>query len=159
MTVTDDAVVSIGYVLKNDQGELLDQSGDEPLVYLHGHRNIVPGLEKALAGLAVGDKKSTKIEPAEGYGEYDPQLRFAIPREKLGGEAPPVDTLVQLQNPNGQRFVARIAELDDQQAVLDANHPLAGVNLNFEVTIVNIRPAQPEEVAHGHVHGPGGHHH
>ncbi len=159
MTITQDMVVSMGYVLKNDEGTIIDQSGEQPLVYLHGHRNIVPGLERALDGLAVGESKRAKVSPADGYGEYDPQLKFAIPKDRIGDQPPPVDSLVQLQNPNGQTFVARVAEFTEKEVILDANHPLAGENLNFEVTIVDIRKAEPEELAHGHVHGPGGHHH
>lgn len=159
MTVTKDKVVSITYVLKNDEGEVLDKSGEQPLVYLHGHKNIVPGLEKALDGLTVGATADASISPEEGYGEYDPKLKFAIPSSKMGQEIPPVGALLQLKNQAGQTFVARVVETDSERVMLDANHPLAGQNLNFQVTISDVRQAQPEEIAHGHVHGPGGHHH
>lgn len=159
MTITKDTVVSMTYILKNNAGEVLDQSGDSPLVYLHGHRNIVPGLEKALDGLAVGASTEASIPPSEGYGEYDPKLKFALPAERMGGEVPPVNTLLQLKNQAGQTFVARVTETDGEKVTLDANHPLAGEHLNFNVTITDVRQAQPEEIAHGHVHGPGGHHH
>jgi FKBP-type peptidyl-prolyl cis-trans isomerase SlyD len=159
MTISKDTVVSMNYVLKNDEGKVLDQSGDDPLVYLHGHKNIVPGLEKALDGLAVGAKTQASISPSEGYGEYDPKLKFAVPAAQMGDGIPPVDSLVQLTSRAGQTFVARVMGADDDKVMLDANHPLAGENLNFEVTITDIREAQPEELEHGHVHGPGGHHH
>lgn len=159
MTITKDTVVSMTYVLKNNDGEVIDQSGDTPLVYLHGHMNIVPGLEKALEGLAVGASANASVAPKEGYGEFDPNLKFSLDKSKLGDNVPPVDSLVQMKNGEGQTFVARVVEADDKSVTFDANHPLAGETLNFEVTITDVRAAQPEEIAHGHVHGPGGHHH
>jgi FKBP-type peptidyl-prolyl cis-trans isomerase SlyD len=112
-----------------------------------------------LDGLAVGATTEATIPPSEGYGEYDPKLKFALPAERMGGEVPPVNTLLQLKNQAGQTFVARVTEADGEKVTLDANHPLAGEHLNFNVTITDVRQAQPEEIAHGHVHGPGGHHH
>ena len=109
--------------------------------------------------MAVGATTEASISPSEGYGEYDPKLKFAVPASKMGNEIPPVGTLLQLKNQAGQTFVARIVETDKERVVLDANHPLAGENLNFSVTVTDIRKAEPEELAHGHVHGPGGHHH
>lgn len=159
MTITKDTVVSMTYLLKNNEGEILDQSGDEPLIYLHGHENIVPGLEKALEGLAVGATTEASVPPAEGYGEYDPKLKFAIPTERMGDEIPPLNALLQLKNQAGQTFVARVVATDAEKISLDANHPLAGEHLNFQVTITDVRKAEPEEIAHGHVHGPGCHHH
>ncbi|MFA5507803.1 MAG: FKBP-type peptidyl-prolyl cis-trans isomerase [Vulcanimicrobiota bacterium] len=159
MTITKDTVVSMTYLLKNNEGEILDQSGDEPLIYLHGHENIVPGLEKALEGLAVGATTEASVPPTEGYGEYDPKLKFAIPTERMGDEIPPLNALLQLKNQAGQTFVARVVATDSEKISLDANHPLAGEHLNFQVTITDVRKAEPEEIAHGHVHGPGGHHH
>ena len=159
MTISKDTVVSLNYVLKNDKGEVLDDSGDSPLVYLHGHQNIVPGLEKALDGLAKGASTKASVSPEEGYGTYDPNLKFAIPAERMGDEVPPVGALLQLKNQAGQTFVARVVETDAEKVSLDANHPLAGENLNFEITITDIRQAEPDEIQHGHVHGPGCHHH
>ncbi len=158
MTVADNQVVSITYVLKDDEGVLIDQSGDDPLVYLHGHRNIVPGLEKALSGLKKGEKASARVTPGEGYGEYDPQLKFPLPKDKLGDEIPPVGSVLQIRQPGGEAFMARVVEAGEEALTVDANHPLAGVTLNFEVVIQDIREAQPDELAHGHVHGPGCHH-
>lgn len=159
MPIAKDHVVSMNYTLKNDKGEIIDQSKGDPLVYLHGHKNIVPGLEKELSGLSVGDSKSVKVSPKEGYGEYQDGLKFPMPKAQLGDDIPPLGSLVQLQNEKEQVFVARIVEITDEQLLLDANHPLAGENLNFEIEITDVRAAQPEEIAHGHVHGPGGHHH
>ena len=159
MTITQDTVVSMTYILKNDNGQILDESGDSPMVYLHGHRNIVPGLEKALDGLTVGASTNAKISAEEGYGEYDPRLKFDVPKSQIGDDVPPMNSMVQLKNQKGQTFVARVVEASNEAVTFDANHPLAGENLNFQVTITSVRPANAEEIAHGHVHGPGGHHH
>ena len=159
MTITKDTVVSFQYVLTNDQGQVIDQSKEQPLSYLHGHRNIVPGLEKALEGLAVGADAEVKVSPEEGYGEYNPSLKFGVPRAQFGEGVPPEGSVVQLRGSQGQEMIARVVSHGDEHVTLDANHPLAGENLNFKVTITDIRGAQPEEIEHGHVHGPGGHHH
>lgn len=159
MMIAKDTVVTLNYVLTNDKGEILEESGDAPLVYLHGHRNIVPGLEKALDGLEVGASTKASVSPSEGYGEYDPELKFAMPKSRMGENVPPLDALVQLKNSSGQTFVARVVETDDEKVTFDANHPLAGENLNFEVTVTEVRAAEAEELAHGHVHSEGCHHH
>lgn len=160
MTVDKDIVVSMSYVLKNDKGEVVDESGENPMEYLHGHENIVPGLEKALTGLEIGAAKNVSVSPAEGYGEYDPALKFDIPTSKIGGQAPPLDAVLQFADPSGHRFLARVVKVEGETVSLDANHPLAGQTLNFQVTITSLRAAQPDEIAHGHVHGAGcGHHH
>lgn len=151
MTVTKDTVVSVGYVLKNEQGGVLDQTTNKPLVYLHGHKNILPGVEKALGGLAVGERVQTVVPPAEGYGQPDPRLRFQVDRNRLGMEEPKQNSMVQLQAPNGETMVARIAAVDEKQVVLDANHPLAGQDLHFDLQVLDVRPAQPAEVAQGKV--------
>lgn len=160
MTVDKDIVVAMNYVLKNDKGEVMDESGDTPMEYLHGHENIVPGLEKALTGLEVGAAKEVAVTPAEGYGDYDPTLKFEIPTSKIGGQAPPLDAVLQFADPSGHRFLARVFKVEGDTVSLDANHPLAGETLNFQVTITALRAASAEEISHGHVHsGSCGHHH
>lgn len=159
MIVSKDTVVTMSYVLTNTQGEVLDESGDAPFPYLHGHENIVPGLERALEGLSVGASKSVSVSPADGYGEYDPELKFEMPTSKMGDQVPPLDAMVQLRDSSGHRMLARVVQADGETITLDANHPLAGETLNFQVTITEIRAASPDEIAHGHAHGPGGHHH
>ena len=155
MTISKDQVVSMNYVLKNDKGEIMDQSKENPLTYLHGHRNIVPGLEKELGGLKVGEKKSVKVSPAEGYGEHDPKLRFPLPLDRLGDDVPPIGALLELESNTGQSFVGRVVEAREKELILDANHPLAGETLHFEIEITSIRQAEANELEHGHVHGPG----
>ncbi len=157
--ITDDKVVSFNYTLRDDKGEELENSGAEPLQYLHGHQNIIPGLEKALSGLAVGDKKTVTVPPEEGYGEYNPSLKFSTEVEKFGEDVPPVGAMVQIHAQDDQVVLAQVAELKDKEVVLDANPPLAGKTLCFEVEITEIRGASEEELAHHHPHGPDGHGH
>ncbi len=159
MIISKDTVVTMTYVLTNDKGEVLDESGDDAFPYLHGHQNIVPGLERALEGLEAGASKDVSVSPADGYGEYDPSLKFAVPKAQMGNDVPPLEAMVQLRDQEGHRLIARVVDVAGDSVTLDANHPLAGETLNFKVTITEVRAAQPEEISHGHVHGPGGHHH
>ena len=160
MTIAPDQIVSIRYTLKNDAGDVLDSSSDgEPLIYLHGHGNLIPGLERELAGKKTGDKLQVKIAPAEGYGEYDKALVQRVPRRTLKGVPNVrVGMRLQAQTEHGPRAVT-VTQLTGDLVTLDGNHPLAGQNLNFEVEVADVRPASAEELSHGHVHGAGGHHH
>lgn len=157
--ITKDSVVSIEYVLKDESGNILDASREEPLEYLQGHQNIIPGLERALEGLKVGDKTHVEVQPEDGYGTYDPQMRFTVPVAQFGDQVPPPGTPVQLQAKDGHAIMAQIVGTQDKEVVLDANHPLAGRALFFDVEVKGIRDASAEEKQHGHPHGPGGHHH
>ena len=160
-TVADGKVVSIHYVLKNDAGEVIDESDEgNPLEYLHGVGNIVPGLEKELTGKAVGDKITTVVDPKEGYGERDERGEFDVPRGEFPeGVEPEVGMHFGIQDDNGHVFPVWVTGVTEEQVTLDANHPLAGVALHFEVTIDGIREASAEEQEHGHVHGPHDEHH
>lgn len=158
-TITADCVVSMNYQLTDETGAELDASNGEPLAYLHGHSNIIPGLERSLEGLKPGDQKQVVVAPTEGYGEHKPDLIFSLPRQQFAGEAPEVGMMVQLRSPEGEEMVASILAIDENEVKLDANHPLAGKTLHFDVEIVDVRPASAEEKAHGHSHGPEGHHH
>ncbi len=161
MQVIKDAVASIHYTLKNDEGTVLDTSeGREPLPYLHGAGNIVPGLEAALEGKTVGEELQVRIEAAEAYGEKNDAMIQTIPREHMPeGVELQVGMQLQAQTPDGQAQVVTIIALTNTDVTLDGNHPLAGVALNFAVEIVEIRKATEEELSHGHVHGAGGHDH
>jgi FKBP-type peptidyl-prolyl cis-trans isomerase SlyD len=160
-TIADATVVEIEYILRTDGGEVLDQSGPgEPLSYLHGAQNIVPGLESALTGRAVGDELTVHVAPADAYGERMDDATRNIPRTAF----PPRMHLQQgaqlvLADESGRRFPVWIAEVGADSVVVDMNHPLAGTPLNFQVKVVSVRAASEEELAHGHPHGPGGHHH
>jgi len=160
MSIAHDQVVSIHYTLKNDAGEVLDSSANgEPLTYLHGHGNLIPGLERELTGKSVGDKLAVTIAPADGYGNYDKELVQRVPRRALKGiQQVRVGMQLQAQTEHGARTVT-VTQLTGDLVTLDGNHPLAGQNLNFEVEVKDVRDATAEELAHGHVHGPGGHHH
>lgn len=160
MKIQQNAVVSIEYVLRDDAGEIIDQSGEAPLAYLHGHGNIVPGLEKALEGLEAGAEKKTTVAPAEGYGERNEHAVMTLPKSELpDGVEPQVGMGLSGRTPDGQPIPLWISEIHESSITLDGNHPLAGRTLDFSVTVRDVRDATEEELAHGHVHGPGGHAH
>ena len=161
MLIGSEKVVLIHYTLTDDSGQVLDSSsGRDPLAYLHGKGNIIPGLEKALEGKQAGDKLNVAVQPAEGYGERDERLVQDVPREAFEN----VDEVnpgmqFQAQNEQGQARVVTVTKVADDLITIDANHPLAGANLNFDVEVTEVREPTAEELEHGHVHGPGGHNH
>lgn len=156
MQISEQKVVSIHYTLTNDAGETLDSSsGGDPLVYLHGNQNIIPGLEAALNGKSVGDSIQVSIEPADGYGEYNAELTQVVPSEMFQGvERIEVGMQFQAQTSEGVQVV-RIADVDGDNVTVDGNHPLAGERLHFDVAVEEIREASSEELEHGHVHSEG----
>jgi len=161
LKVEDGQVVSMEYTLKVD-GEVADSSeGHEPLEYVHGAGNIIPGLEREMTGMSVGDSKEVMIAAAEGYGERDEEAFMDVPREQFPDEIPmKAGTELQVQNQAGQPMFARIEKVEDQNVRLNFNHPLAGKDLHFNVKVVGLREATPEEKEHGHVHAAGnGHQH
>lgn len=158
MQVAQDAVVLIHYTLTDDKGAKLDSSDGTPLAYLHGNGNLIPGLERELEGKSAGAKLSVKIAAADAYGEYDKALVQRIPRRALKGVGNiRVGTQLHTQSAHGVRAVT-VTQIVGDMVTVDANHPLAGQNLNFDVEIAGVRAATEEELAHGHVHGPGGAH-
>ena len=160
MPIAQNDVVSIHYTLTDDTEKVLDSSsGREPLAYLHGHGNIIPGLEQALTGHDVGERLTVRVPAAQGYGEYDRALVQQVPKRSLKGIAGlRVGMRLQAGTEHGPRAVT-VTHIAGDMVTLDGNHPLAGQNLKFEVEITAVRPASEEELAHGHVHGAGGHHH
>lgn len=161
MTIAQQKVVTIHYkVVDVDSGEVIDSSeGGQPMTYLHGAQNIIPGLEQALEGKQVGDEFETTIAPADAYGEYSDERVQQVPMEAFQG--------VEKVEP-GMAFTAQtehgpvnliVTEVDEATVTVDANHPLAGKALNFSIKVESVRDASEEEMAHGHVHGEGGHHH
>jgi len=160
MSITQDQVVSIHYTLRNDAGEIIDRSAEgQPLAYLHGHGNLIPGLERELTGKNTGDRLQVRIAPAEAYGDYDSALVQRVPRRALKGIADVrVGMRLQAQTSQGARAVT-VTDISGDMVTLDGNHPLAGKTLNFEVEVAGMRAATGEELSHGHVHGAGGHHH
>ena len=161
MLIADQHVVAIDYTLTNEAGEVIDSSaGAEPLVYLHGAGNIIAGLEKALLGKAVGDELDVSIEPEEAYGEYSAELISTIGREMFEGvDELQVGMQFHASAPDGGMQIVTIRDIDGDEVTIDGNHPLAGQQLNFKVKIATVRAASEEEIAHGHVHGEGGHQH
>ncbi|MGQ7248181.1 FKBP-type peptidyl-prolyl cis-trans isomerase [Halomonas sp. V046] len=160
MQIAQNSVVAFHYTLTNDAGEVLDSSeGREPLTYLHGAGNIIPGLEKELEGKAAGDKVEAKVAPAEGYGELQEQLVQEVPRDAFQGvEGIEPGMQFQAQTEGGPLMVT-VTKVEGDTVTVDGNHPLAGQHLNFDVEIAEVREASQEEVEHGHVHGEGGHEH
>jgi FKBP-type peptidyl-prolyl cis-trans isomerase SlyD len=159
-TVAADKVVSIQYTLTADDGSELDRSEEgEPLEYLHGHHNIVPGLEGALDGKAVGDKVQVRVPPAQGYGER-PGKAQQIPRSRFPKDVP-IEKGMQFftQGPKGESIPVWITKVMGPTVTIDPNHPLAGETLNFDVEVIGVREPTAEELEHGHVHGPHGHDH
>ncbi len=153
--ISKDKVVSIEYALKNDKGEILEQSDGTPLEYLHGYQNIVKGLENGLEGLIIGSKKSVEVTPEDGYGQPDDNLFMAVPKENFQGNLPPVGEMVAFNTPEGE-FPVTVISIDEDNINVDANHPMAGQTLFFDIEVKDIRDATDDEKAHGHVHQAGG---
>jgi FKBP-type peptidyl-prolyl cis-trans isomerase SlyD len=153
-------VVLIHYTLKDDDGKVLDSSdGAEPLAYIQGHGNLVPGLEKALEGKKDGDAVAVTLSPDEGYGTRNEALVQRVPKRSLQGSGEIHKGMqFRAQTDEGLRVFTVTAVVGDMVA-LDGNHPLADQTLHFDVEIVSVRAATAEELEHGHVHGAGGHHH
>jgi FKBP-type peptidyl-prolyl cis-trans isomerase SlyD len=154
MVIEKNRVVSIDYRLEDAEGELIDSSdGSEPLIYLHGNDNIIPGLEKHLAGKKAGDKVECIVPAVEGYGERDESLVFTVKKDEFGPSAT-VETGMQFEahGESGVQIVT-VVGVEGETVTVDANHPLAGEELHFDVKVVDIREATAEELEHGHVHG------
>jgi FKBP-type peptidyl-prolyl cis-trans isomerase SlyD len=159
MQIADDTAVSIHYTLTDDTGEVLDSSIDrEALVYLQGKGNIISGLEKEMYGKSAGDKFNVRILPEDAYGEYSQDMVQVIQRNMFQG----IDTIeVGMQfhaDVNYGTGIVTVIAIEGDDVTIDGNHPLAGQALNFDVEILSVRKATSEELAHGHIHGPGCHH-
>lgn len=156
MQITKHKVAAIHYTLTDNEGNILDSSaGREPLAYIHGIGNLIPGMEEGLEGKAKGDKFNIKVSPEKGYGVKSDDLLQEVPRTAFGDQK--VEVGMQFQTNRGG--VVTVTKVGLESITVDANHPLAGVELNFDVEVMEIRNATEDELAHGHVHGPGGHHH
>lgn len=161
MQAAKDTIVSIDYKLTGPDGQVLDSSeGREPLAYLHGHSQIVPGLESALEGASAGSEHDVQVAAADAYGPRDENLVAKVTRAELGIEEEiPIGARLQVQDPDGGVGIVQVTEIEGDSVTLDANHPLAGMDLHFEVQVRDVRAATEEELTHGHAHGEGGHHH
>ena len=160
MQIGERSVASFHYTLTNDAGEVIDSSeGREPLAYLHGSGNIVPGLERQMTGHVAGDRFDVDVAAEDGYGSYIDELVQVVPRSAFDG-VPDLAVGMQFQAQTGQGTIpVVITEIEGDEVTVDGNHPLAGETLHFAVEIVEVREASAEEIQHGHVHGAGGHHH
>ncbi|QWF69633.1 peptidylprolyl isomerase [Methylomonas paludis] len=158
MQITDKTAVSIHYTLTNNRGEELDSSiGAEPLVYLHGTGNIIPGLEAALTGKQIGDSFTVSIAPDQAYGELDANMVQIVSAAMFEGMDIDVGMQFHADVSYGSGVIT-ITEINGDEVTIDGNHPLAGEELIFAVEVIDIRPASADELAHGHVHGAGCHH-
>ena len=160
MNISNNCVASFHYTLTDSTGKVLDSSeGQEPLSYLHGAGNIIPGLEKALVGKAVGDKLNVSVAAAEAYGERDDAMVQQLDSSMFSGiEQIEVGMEFHAETEHGLQVVT-VTGVEGNQVTIDGNHPLAGVDLNFDVEVTDVREATEDEIAHGHAHGAGGHHH
>jgi FKBP-type peptidyl-prolyl cis-trans isomerase SlyD len=162
MTITKNKVVLMHYTLKDGSGETLDSSeGHEPLAFIQGIGNIIPGLEEQLEGKAVGDKVNVVLAPEKGYGHRNEENVHIVPLSGFQAdddEKLEVGMQVRVETNNGVS-IADVAKIEGDEVTLDLNHPLAGETLHFDVEIIDIREATKQEIEHGHAHGPGGHHH
>ncbi|NRA83472.1 MAG: peptidylprolyl isomerase [Gammaproteobacteria bacterium] len=156
MHIEKDIVVSIHYRLNDDQGNEIENSfGNEPMVYLHGHNNMIPGLEKELEGKQPGDQFKVSVSPEDGYGPYVDGLKQQIPSEGFEGLDPKIGMEFTADTENGPIQV-RVLEITEEFVTVDGNHPFAGKTLHFDVDITEIRDATPTELDHGHIHAGGG---
>ena len=159
MEISQDTAVSFHYTLKLTDGDVADSSeGRDPMIYLHGHGNLVPGLESALLGKKAGDVFETTISAALGYGDRDDELVEVVPMDMFEG----IDDLApgmqfQINRPEGTQIIT-VAKIDGEDVTIDGNHPLAGEALHFHIDVTEVRGATQEELDHGHIHGPGCHH-
>lgn len=159
MEITQDKAVLLNYTLKDVDGAVLESSLDsDPLAYLHGHSNIIIGLEKELQGKSEGDSLVATIAPEEAYGERNKDMVQVVDRNLFEGMDVEPGTQFQAQTSQGVQLVT-VVSADDDEVTIDGNHPMAGKTLVFEVEVLEVRDATAEEIEHQHVHGPGGHHH
>lgn len=159
--ITSGKVVDLSYSLKNAEGEVLDQAdAKDPFTYLHGAEQVVPGLEAALEGLKVGDKKNVVVPPEEGYGLQDPKLKVIAKRSDFPKEVELEEGMeFEATAPNGDEIIFTVESLEGDKVYVNGNHPLAGQTLHFDVEVLKVRDATDEEIEHGHAHGPHGHGH
>ncbi len=159
MKIIKNSVVNFDYKLTDTEGNLLDSSEGEPFAYIQGLGHIIPGLEAAMEGKSAGESFQITIEPEKAYGVYQEELIATIPKDQFDGSVEIQPGMQFNAERDGQYYTITVVEVQGDNIVVDGNHPLAGVTLNFDINIQSVREATKEELSHGHVHGPGGHHH
>jgi len=152
MNATNDKVVTISYKMTNDTGMVLDDTGNSDLIYLHGHENILPGLENAIDGLKAGDTFNFTLEPADAFGEKNEDLVITVGKESFESDSLQVGMQFQTLDQDENVVIATIVEIKENEVVVDENHPLAGVPLKFDGSVKEVRDATAEEISHGHIH-------
>ena len=163
MKIEPQHVVSLTYDLYVDQDgtETLTESAtqEQPLTFLFGAGQMLPKFEENLSSLSTGDTYEFRLAAGDAYGEYDEEAVANLPKEMFqGAELPEIGSILPLQDNNGNRFQAQVVSIAEDSVIVDLNHPMAGQELHFKGSILNVRPATPEELSHGHAHGPDGHH-
>lgn len=157
--MSETRVIAFGYVLKNAQGDLIDSSEpNQPLPFLEGKQQIIPALEAELVKMSEGDKKQVSLAAKDAYGDFRQDMIMEVPKEELAHLKLDVGSHLQLQLQNQVKIV-KVTKIGDTHVTLDGNHPLAGVDLVFDVEVMLIRQATEEEIQHGHAHGLHGHAH
>ncbi len=160
MQLTKDKVAILNYTLKDKDSNIMDQSDDATFSYIHGSKMLIPALENALEGKQAGDKVNLVIEPENAYGERDENRVQRVPRKMFPPEQElEVGMPFSSATPEGKAVNVVITAIEEHEVVIDGNHPLAGMALHFDIELIEVRDASEEELAHGHVHGPGGHQH
>ncbi len=165
MKISPNHVVSLTYDLyvpQEDGTEAFQESATEeqPLTFLFGAGQMLPKFEENLAGLATGDTYEFNLAAEDAYGEYDEEAVANLPKDMFQGQdLPEIGSILPLQDNHGHRFQGQVVSVAEDSVIVDLNHPMAGQQLHFKGKILNVRPATPEELSHGHAHGPDGHHH
>lgn len=160
LKISDGMVVDLNYTLKVDEQVVDSSEGGEPIKFIQGEGHIIEGLEKELYGMKIGDDKDVVVSPEDGYGDLNTEAIVDVPKEEFPEEIPlKPGTELKVQNQSGETMNARIAAVEQDSVRLDFNHPLAGKELHFQVTVNDLREATEEEKEHGHIHGEGGHNH
>ena len=165
MKIEPQHVVSLTYdlyVKQEDGTEALVESATEeqPLTFLYGAGQMLPKFEENLSALSTGDQYDFRLEATDAYGQYDEEAVANLPKEMFQGtEIPEIGSILPLQDNNGNHFQGQVVSVAEDSVIVDLNHPMAGQDLHFKGNILNVRPANPEELSHGHAHGPDGHHH
>ena len=155
MNITADKAITINYTLKDNDGKLIDESKDSSFIYLHGHSNIIPGLETALNDKTKGDSFDLVLEPKDAYGEYNPAITQVINQSAFGDEKVEVGMQFHAEGDDGQPVLITVSEIKGDDITIDGNPPLAGVTLNYSVEVMEVRDATEEELSHGHIHAHG----
>ncbi len=165
MDIGANSIVSMHYRVATAEGQHVDQSEEgQPMVYMHGHGQIIPGLEAALIGHKKGEKIEAEIAPADAYGDYDAGLDLKVSKDLFPKDVqkklkPGFQFMAEHPTKEGENVLFTVHKIEDDAVLVSGNHPLAGQRLLFKVEVVDVRPATEEELSHGHAHGPGGHHH